>query len=186
MQFIKSGELEVGVIRNSSYEYFAKKYLKPDENNVKIVSYDSWEELINDVSEGKIAIAYRYIMEIKMVIKQNPALAIKLKPAVISGTRDDIAIVINMNSPYLKYWIDSFVQRFMEQDARVMKETTLRRSQCIQLVEKNYKRSTLNAAIKYFCDSETIDLFDATLLLRHSFNLNSLFEEYVLQKRILR
>jgi len=184
VRFIKEGQLEIGVIKNSSYEYFANKYLNQDKNNpIKMVTYSEWNDLVSDVAQGKVAIAYRDIMEVKKVLKKNPEMAIKLRPAIIAGTEDNIAIAVNAKYQHLHYWLNQFLQRHLAKDSRVLRQEMKRKNKCIHSIRKNFKEHTAEEAINQFCQSDNSHYYDSNSILNSDFRDKKLFSPYLIANK---
>ena len=88
---------KVSFIRNSSYDTFARA------NFPKAVytPEDSWDTIINNVTNGTIAAGYRDEFEIKKISFEKPEAAITTKTVTISDSIDNIAVAVNSNSPQL-------------------------------------------------------------------------------------
>ena len=88
---------KVSFIRNSSYDTFARI------NFPKAVytPEDSWDTIINNVTNGTIAAGYRDEFEIKKISFEKPEAAITTKTVTISDSIDNIAVAVNVNSPQL-------------------------------------------------------------------------------------
>jgi ABC-type amino acid transport substrate-binding protein len=84
----------IGVIAKSAYEEYAKKYFR----HAKVISYDTWEQVVEATKKGEVVAAYRDELEVKRIIKANPEASINFKTAVISDTTDSIAIAVAWDS----------------------------------------------------------------------------------------
>ena len=88
---------KISFIKNSSYDTFArinfpKAVYTPEE---------SWDTIINNVTNGAIAAGYRDEFEIKKISFEKPEAAITTKTVTISDSIDNIAVAANVNSPQL-------------------------------------------------------------------------------------
>jgi ABC-type amino acid transport substrate-binding protein len=88
---------KISFIKNSSYDTFAlanfpKAVYLPEE---------SWDTIINNVTNGKIAAGYRDEFEIKKISFEKPEAAITTKTVTISDSIDNIAVAVNNNSVQL-------------------------------------------------------------------------------------
>ena len=88
---------KISFIKNSSYDTFArinfpKAVYTPEE---------SWDTIINNVTNGAIAAGYRDEFEIKKISFEKPEAAITTKTVTISDSIDNIAVAVNPNSPQL-------------------------------------------------------------------------------------
>ena len=88
---------KISFIKNSSYDTFARA------NFVKAVYMpeDSWDTIINNVTNGTIAAGYRDEFEIKKISFEKPEAAITTKTVTISDSIDNIAVAVNNNSVQL-------------------------------------------------------------------------------------
>ncbi len=88
---------KISFIKNSSYDTFARI------NFPKAVytPEDSWDAIINNVTNGTIAAGYRDEFEIKKISFEKSEAAITTKTVTISDSIDNIAVAVNVNSPQL-------------------------------------------------------------------------------------
>ena len=88
---------KISFIKNSSYDTFARA------NFPKAVytPEDSWDTIINNVTNGVIAAGYRDEFEIKKISFEKPEAAITTKTVTISDSIDNIAVAVNYNSTHL-------------------------------------------------------------------------------------
>ena len=96
-EVIRTFNGKISFIRNSSYDTFARA------NFPKAVytPEDSWDTIINNVTNGAIAAGYRDEFEIKKISFEKPEAAITTKTVTISDSIDNIAIAVNINSNQL-------------------------------------------------------------------------------------
>jgi len=96
-EVIRTFNGKISFIRNSSYDTFARA------NFPKAVytPEDSWDTIINNVTNGTIAAGYRDEFEIKKISFEKPEAAITTKTVTISDSIDNIAVAVNANSPQL-------------------------------------------------------------------------------------
>ena len=88
---------KISFIKNSSYDTFAR-------TNFPKAAYlpeDTWDTIINNVTNGKIAAGYRDEFEIKKISFEKPEAAITTKTVTISDSIDNIAVAVNNNSVQL-------------------------------------------------------------------------------------
>lgn len=96
-EVIRTFNGKISFIRNSSYDTFAR-------SNFPKAIYtpeDSWDTIINNVTSGAIAAAYRDEFEIKKISFEKPEAAITTKTVTISDSIDNIAVAVHHNSPQL-------------------------------------------------------------------------------------
>jgi ABC-type amino acid transport substrate-binding protein len=96
-EVIRTFNGKISFIRNSSYDTFART------NFPKAVytPEDSWDTIINNVTNGAIAAGYRDEFEIKKISFEKPEAAITTKTVTISDSIDNIAVAVNVNSNQL-------------------------------------------------------------------------------------
>jgi polar amino acid transport system substrate-binding protein len=96
-EVIRTFNGKISFIKNSSYDTFARA------NFVKAVYMpeDSWDTIINNVTNGTIAAGYRDEFEIKKISFEKPEAAITTKTVTISDSIDNIAVAVNNNSVQL-------------------------------------------------------------------------------------
>ena len=88
---------KISFIKNSSYDTFARANFP----KAVYLPEDSWDTIINNVTNGKIAAGYRDEFEIKKISFEKPEAAITTKTVTISDSIDNIAVAANVNSPQL-------------------------------------------------------------------------------------
>jgi len=96
-EVIRTFNGKISFVRNSSYDTFARA------NFPKAVytPEDSWDTIINNVTNGTIAAGYRDEFEIKKISFEKPEAAITTKTVTISDSIDNIAVATNVNSVQL-------------------------------------------------------------------------------------
>lgn len=85
---------KISFIRNSSYDTFARANFP----RAIYTPEDSWDTIINNVTNGQIAAAYRDEFEVKKISFEKPEAAITTKTVTISDSIDNIAVAVNNNS----------------------------------------------------------------------------------------
>ena len=85
---------KISFIKNSSYDTFARTNFP----KAVYLPEDSWDTIINNVTNGKIAAGYRDEFEIKKISFEKPEAAITTKTVTISDSIDNIAVAVNNNS----------------------------------------------------------------------------------------
>ena len=93
-QVIRSFDGKISFIRNSSYDTFARINFP----NAQFLPEDKWDVIIEKVTKGEIAAAYRDEFEIKKIAFEKPDAAISTKSITISDSVDNIAIAVNPKS----------------------------------------------------------------------------------------
>jgi len=93
-QVIRDFNGKISFIRNSSYDTFARTNFP----NAIFLPEDKWDVIIDKVTRGDIAAAYRDEFEIKKISFEKPEAAISTKTITISDSVDNIAIAVNPKS----------------------------------------------------------------------------------------
>jgi len=88
---------KISFIKNSSYDTFARTNFP----KAVYLPEESWDTIINNVTNGKIAAGYRDEFEIKKISFEKPEAAITTKTVTISDSIDNIAVAVNNNSVQL-------------------------------------------------------------------------------------
>jgi ABC-type amino acid transport substrate-binding protein len=90
-QVIREFNGKISFIRNSSYDTFARINFP----NATFVPEDKWDVIIDKVTRGDIAAAYRDEFEIKKISFEKPEAAISTKTITIADSSDYIAVAVN-------------------------------------------------------------------------------------------
>jgi ABC-type amino acid transport substrate-binding protein len=90
-QVIREFNGKISFIRNSSYDTFARINFP----NAQFLPEDKWDVIIDKVTRGDIAAAYRDEFEIKKISFEKPEAAISTKTITISDSVDNIAVAVN-------------------------------------------------------------------------------------------
>jgi ABC-type amino acid transport substrate-binding protein len=90
-QVIREFNGKISFIRNSSYDTFARINFP----NAQFLPEDKWDVIIDRVTRGDIAAAYRDEFEIKKIAFEKPDAAISTKTITIADSVDNIAVAVN-------------------------------------------------------------------------------------------
>jgi len=90
-QVIRDFNGKISFIKNSSYDTFARINFP----NAQFLPEEKWEVIIDKVTRGDIAAAYRDEFEIKKISFEKPDAAISTKTIAISDSVDYIAVAVN-------------------------------------------------------------------------------------------
>jgi len=93
-QVIRDFNGKISFIKNSSYDTFARINFP----NATFLPEEKWDVIIDKVTRGDIAAAYRDEFEIKKIAFEKPEAAISTKSITISDSVDNIAIAVNPKS----------------------------------------------------------------------------------------
>ena len=105
-QVIRDFNGKISFIRNSSYDTFARVNFP----NAVFLPEDKWEVIIDKVTRGDIAAAYRDEFEIKKIAFEKPDAAITTKSITISDSVDNIAVAVNNKSTQLLSIVDYVIK----------------------------------------------------------------------------
>jgi len=96
-QVIRNFNGKISFIKNSSYDTFARVNFP----NAIFQPEEKWDVIIDKVTRGDIAAAYRDEFEIKKIAFEKPDAAITTKSITISDSVDNIAIAVNPKATQL-------------------------------------------------------------------------------------
>lgn len=106
---------DIGVIENSSYE----RYAKINFPSANVISYHTWEQVVEAGITGQLFSVYRDELEILKVIKENPSSNLTLKPVVLSDQTDPIAIAVHpAEHHFLAYLNIVLDEMYIEKDIK--------------------------------------------------------------------
>lgn len=103
---LKTQAISIGVIKNTSYERFAKQNFP----NAEVIGFPSWTEATQALAAGQVFAIYRDENEIKKIIMSQPQLAIRLKSVLFNDLEDPKAIFVSLANPQLAHVIDNVIQ----------------------------------------------------------------------------
>ncbi len=99
-----SGKL--GVIKNSSYERYARANFPLAE----IVSFDTWGDALDALSRSELIGVYRDEMEIEVYTRTHPEQNLYLRPIIIKDQQDPIAVAMHSSAVHFMRFINLFFQ----------------------------------------------------------------------------
>ena len=105
-QVIRNFNGKISFIRNSSYDTFARINFP----NATFLPEDKWDVIIDRVTRGDIAAAYRDEFEIKKIAFEKPDAAITTKSITISDSVDNIAVAVNPRAVQLLSMVDYVIK----------------------------------------------------------------------------
>jgi len=105
-QVIRDFNGKISFIRNSSYDTFARINFP----NATFLPEDKWDVIIEKVTKGEIAAAYRDEFEIKKIAFEKPDAAITTKSITISDSVDNIAVAVNPKATQLLSIVDYVIK----------------------------------------------------------------------------
>ena len=93
-QVIRDFNGKISFVKNSSYDTFARVNFP----NAQFLPEEKWDVIIDKVTRGDIAAAYRDEFEIKKIAFEKPEAAISTKSITIADSSDYIAVAVNPKS----------------------------------------------------------------------------------------
>ena len=93
-QVIRDFNGKISFVKNSSYDTFARINFP----NAQFLPEEKWDVIIDKVTRGDIAAAYRDEFEIKKIAFEKPDAAISTKTITIADSSDYIAVAVNPKS----------------------------------------------------------------------------------------
>ncbi|MDR0552604.1 MAG: transporter substrate-binding domain-containing protein [Holosporales bacterium] len=104
---LSNNESSIGVTEGTSYENFVRKIFP----GATIVSKRNWEEdIIKPLEEGKLTATMRDEVRVKLLLKTQPALLVKLMPIILDCEPDSLAVVVNFRNVGLLCWINKLIE----------------------------------------------------------------------------
>ena len=102
---IRSFNGTLGVIQQSSFEYYAQKNFP----QAKIRGFNSWEDVIFALKKGEIMGAYRDELEIKRILKSDPTIALTLRTVTFKDLEDSLGIAVGIQDITLLAFVNQFL-----------------------------------------------------------------------------
>lgn len=96
---------KIGVVAKSSYVTYAKHF-----ENMEIVQYPTWNEVVDHVLQGDITAAFRDDAEVKMILRDRPDTALHLLSVVLKDAKDPKGIALSFEHRNLKDLLDFYVK----------------------------------------------------------------------------
>lgn len=105
-EVVRTFDGKISFIKNSSYDTFARINFP----KATFLPEEKWDVIINKVTKGEIAAAYRDEFEIKKISFEKPEAAISTKSITISDSVDNIAVAVNYKSTHLLSVVDYVIR----------------------------------------------------------------------------
>jgi len=96
---------KIGVVAKSSYVDYAKHF-----KNMEVVTYPAWSDVVSAVYEGKITAAFRDEAEIKIILRDQPEMALALLSVVLKDANDRKGIAVAMDHNNLKSILNFYIK----------------------------------------------------------------------------
>lgn len=95
----------MGVWARSSYASRVKSTFP----HADVHYYSSWEEVIDALLTGKVEAVYRDEYEIKKVLSDDPAAALKLRMVTLDDLWDKFSVAVNLDAPALLNYVNLYL-----------------------------------------------------------------------------
>lgn len=96
---------KLGVIAKSSYaDYAARNFPR-----AQLKPYPSWEALVDAVSRGEVAAAYRDEFEVKRLLSSSPTASLALRTVTLKDMEDTLAIAVGVGDATLLAFVNQFL-----------------------------------------------------------------------------
>ncbi|MDR0569531.1 MAG: transporter substrate-binding domain-containing protein [Spirochaetaceae bacterium] len=109
--FLRHYDGSLGVIKNSSYMNYALLNFP----TAKVQTFDTWEQTVESLFEGKVLAIYRDEGEILIINATKKDASILMKPVFINDKRDPISMAVSADAPLLQEWLNVFLNEYLLQ-----------------------------------------------------------------------
>ncbi len=103
--YVRNFDGSLGVIENSSFATFALRRFP----NATIVSFKTWDEVVEAAINGTVDAAYRDEFEVRRIAVDRPDTSISLRTVTIGDARDAISVVVPWDAPRLLALVDQVI-----------------------------------------------------------------------------
>ncbi|MFA5479986.1 MAG: cation:dicarboxylase symporter family transporter [Candidatus Muiribacteriota bacterium] len=100
-----SKNVKIGVLSNSSYEFFAKELF----TQAEIIPFNTWESVIDNILNEKIHAGFYDEVALERTLRLNPSISINLKKVLIDEKIDPIAIAVSPDNIHIHYWLEHYL-----------------------------------------------------------------------------
>ncbi len=104
-QAIRNFEGSLAVIANSSFADFAPRHFP----RARIVTYPTWEAVIDAVRRGQVMGAYRDEFEVRRILQDDPGLVLTLRTVILKDLTDALAVAVGVRNATLLAFVNKFV-----------------------------------------------------------------------------
>ncbi len=102
---IRNFDGSLAVIAKSSFADFAPRHFP----QARIVSYPTWEAVIDAVRRGQVMGAYRDEFEVRRILQEDPGLVLMLRTVILKDLTDALAIAVGVRNTTLLAFVNKFV-----------------------------------------------------------------------------
>lgn len=95
----------LGVIGRSAWEEFGRRNFP----KAKIVTYTSWDKVLEAVKKGEVVAAYRDQFEIQKIMHADPGLALTLRTATFKDIESSLSLMIGIQDTALLSFVNEVI-----------------------------------------------------------------------------
>ncbi len=104
-QAVRNFRGTIGVLAGSAWEEFALRNF----TKATLVPFSTWAQTVSAVKKGTVVAAYRDAIEVRSVMRSDPALALNLRTVTFSDIASVLCVVVGLNDIALKSFVDEVV-----------------------------------------------------------------------------
>jgi len=119
-EIIRGFDGRLGVVAKTSYVEYARRLFP----RAEIVEFPRWDEAVAALVRGDVATLYRDEFEIRRLVIEHPELALHLKTAFLTDTRDHLCMAVNPRDAQLLQIADIYID---DMNPKLTVETVLSR-----------------------------------------------------------
>lgn len=105
VEFLKTDEVDVGVVAGTSYIEFAREVFQ----SAKIIPFHTKDEMLQAVQKGEILAAFYDEFEFKRYVYEHPDALLDLQLNVMDGRNDFLAIAVSIENNLLQEWLKHYL-----------------------------------------------------------------------------
>lgn len=106
IEVVKTYDASLAVMSGTAYVEYARRLLP----RAQLHEYASWDLAVEAVLSGEVVAAYRDELEVQRTLAARPDAPLQLRMAVLTDTRDPIAVALPWDSGQLCSWIDLYIE----------------------------------------------------------------------------
>lgn len=106
IDFLKSGNVKIGVKSKTSYAAFAKELFP----NASLVELPEWQDVVELLVKGEITAAMYDELEVIKLVRQNPDISLYASVYILKDQKDLISMAVPYESMQLLSWLEWFME----------------------------------------------------------------------------
>ena len=110
-QAVRSFTGTVGVLAGSAWEEFARRNF----TKAKVVPYPTWAKAVEAAKMGEVVAAYRDAIEVRMIMKAEPSLALTMRTVSFSDLHSVLCVMVGSQNHMLLSFVNEVVLAQTEQ-----------------------------------------------------------------------